>query len=212
MRNREEQSRSVDRLFERQQIIGHAQCLRGSHARVAPGEYIFHFAQQKFLKGLSDVCRPRQGQILLGESAKSLGHSRLFRQPASVPVQVFCFAVGQRRAFARPHQIVVFEQRRIDVVKVFQLIEHQRRVRQHVHAPAAHFVEGLRAFAGVEQLDLDPQILGHLLQQVGTGADQMFGVLRVLPQVRRRVRATGDDQALALAGSRSHPRQQDQSQ
>ena len=127
-------------------------------------------------------------------------------------VKVLRFVVDQRRVFAGPDQVIVFQQRWMNVIQSFQLTDRQWRIGQHVHAPAAHFVQGLGAFAGVKQFDLDPQLPRHLLQQVGTGADQVLGVLRVLPQVRRRIRAAGHHQALAFARGDGQRRQQRQPQ
>jgi hypothetical protein len=84
------------------------------HARVATGEYKFHFTQQQFLKGLGQVCCPGEGQILLGKVPKAEVIRDFSDNAAAVTVQVFGFAVDQRRAFARPDQIIVFQQRRIE--------------------------------------------------------------------------------------------------
>ncbi|MNE39282.1 hypothetical protein D3C80_1332270 [compost metagenome] len=127
-------------------------------------------------------------------------------------VQICGFVVDQCRILARPDQVVVFQQGRMDVIQGFQLTDGQRRVRQHVHASAAHFVQGLGAFAGIQQFDLEPQLPRHLLQQIGTGTDQVFGILRVLPQVRRRIGAAGDHQAFAFTCGERQRRQQRQSQ
>ncbi|MNT11950.1 hypothetical protein D3C72_1468570 [compost metagenome] len=207
MGNRQVQARFVDRLRARDQVSGHAQCLRGRHARVTPCQYKLDLAQQQFLKGLGQVGRAREGQLLSGKGAELRGHSGLFRHGTGMAVQVLCFVVDQCRVLASPDQVVVFQQGWMDVVQGLQLADGQRRVRQHVHAPAAHFVQGLGAFAGIKQFDLEPQLPRHLLQQIGAGTDQVFGIVRVLPQVRRCVRAAGYHKALAFACSDRQRRQ-----
>ncbi|MCY1437735.1 hypothetical protein D9M71_539100 [compost metagenome] len=100
---------------------------------------------------------------------------------------------------ARPHQVLVELQRRVDVVQCGQLLDLHGGVQQQVHAPAAHFFQRLVAAAGAQHLYLHAQLASHLAQQVDVGADQVFRVLRVLPRIGRRIGAAGCHQALALA-------------
>ncbi|MNF69937.1 hypothetical protein D3C84_518340 [compost metagenome] len=212
MGNRQVQARLVDRLQASDQVIGHAQCLRHCHTRVAPGQDEFHLTQKQFLKGLGQVGCTDEGQLLLGESGESRGQSRLFRHGTGMTVQILCLVVDQRGILAGPDQVIVFQQRGMNVVQRFQFVNRQRRVRQHVHAPAAHFVQGLGAFTCVKQFDFDSQLPRHVPQQISTGTDQVPGVLWVLPQIRWRIRATGHHQALTLSRGDRQRRQQCQSQ
>ncbi|MNI68299.1 hypothetical protein D3C73_1239830 [compost metagenome] len=96
MGNRQEQSGFVDRVLARDQVVGHAQGLRHCNAGIAPCQDKFHLAQKQFLKGLGEVWRTREGQLLLGYSAEFRGQSRLFRQSAGMTVQVLDVVVDQR--------------------------------------------------------------------------------------------------------------------
>ncbi|MNC65576.1 hypothetical protein D3C75_1158790 [compost metagenome] len=88
----------------------------------------------------------------------------------------------------------------MNVIQHFQPGDGQRSVGEQVHAATAHFVQRLGALAGIQQFDLDPQFLRDVRQQVGTGANQVFGVLRVLPEIGRCIRAAGGDQSFTFAG------------
>ncbi|MNN28906.1 hypothetical protein D3C81_1424890 [compost metagenome] len=163
MGKRQKQPRLVDRLRTGDQVIGHAQCLRHCHTRVTSGEDKFHFTQEQFLKGLGEIGCTGEGQLLLGKCAECRGQSRLFRQSAGMAVQILYVVVDQWRVFTGPDQVIVFQQRRMNVVEGLQLTDRQAGVGQHVHAPIAHLVQGLGAFTGVKQFDLQPQLPRHLL-------------------------------------------------
>nr|BFE95338.1 hypothetical protein GCM10020185_58740 [Pseudomonas brassicacearum subsp. brassicacearum] len=88
----------------------------------------------------------------------------------------------------------------MNVIQHFKPGNGQWRVGEQVHASTAHFVQRLGALAGIQQFDLDPQFLPDLRQQVGAGANQVLGVLRVLPEIGWCIRAAGGDQSFTFAG------------
>ncbi|MNN38854.1 hypothetical protein D3C81_1528680 [compost metagenome] len=90
---------------------------------------------------------------------------------------------------------------RMDEVELLETRRRQVAAGQQIDPPVQRI--GLRAgaLAGVDHLDLHAQRLAQLLEQVGTGADQLLRVLRIPPEIGWLVRIAGRHQALALAGS-----------
>ncbi|MNP12938.1 hypothetical protein D3C76_1051950 [compost metagenome] len=143
-----------------------------------------------------------------GKGFKGGGQTCTLGQAALVVGQIRRAIEGQLSVMTGPDQVFVQLQRWVDIVQRRQLPDLQRGIEQQVHTPAANLLKGLVAPTGTQHVHLDPQLAGHLLQQLDIGANQVLWVLRVLPGVGRRIRAAGRHQALALACCHCRRRQQ----
>ncbi len=85
----------------------------------------------------------------------------------------------------------------MDVVHHTQARHRQESTGEQIDAAAPGFFLSAGPGAGVNHLDLQSQLFAEMLQQFGIGTDQLAGVGRVTPQIRRILRIAGGHQFLA---------------
>ncbi|MNF89626.1 hypothetical protein D3C84_721580 [compost metagenome] len=119
--------------------------------------------------------------------------------------QVFPAAVGEGLVALDPDYALGFEEGWMDVVHGLQARQGEEGAGDQVDPAGTHLILGTGPGAGVEDLHLQAQFLGDLLEQVGVGAYQLLGVLRVAPEVRRILGIAGRHQPLALPGGMPQP-------
>ncbi len=83
---------------------------------------------------------------------------------------------------------------------------------QQIDPTGAHLFLGSRPRPAVNHFDIQPQLLAQVLEQVSIGTDQLLGVLRVAPQVRRvfRIAGRGEPSACIIRYRSQGQRQQAQ--
>ncbi|MNG11443.1 hypothetical protein D3C84_949880 [compost metagenome] len=119
--------------------------------------------------------------------------------------QVVPARIGEGLVALDPDYALGFEEGRVDVVHGLQARQGEEGPGDQVDPAGAHLVLGAGPGAGVEDLHFQAQLLGDLLEQVGVGAYQMLGVLRVAPEIRGILGVAGGHQPLALPGGLPQP-------
>ncbi|MDT4872365.1 hypothetical protein FQZ97_1075430 [compost metagenome] len=119
--------------------------------------------------------------------------------------QVVPAAVGEGLVALDPDHALGLEEGGMDVIHGLQTRQGQEGAGDQVDPASAHLVLGAGPGAGVENFHLQSQLLANLLEQVGVGAYQLRGILRVAPEIGGILGIAGGHQALALPGGMPQP-------
>ncbi|MCY1415842.1 hypothetical protein D9M71_313380 [compost metagenome] len=189
-----------NRRFQGEQIVSHAQGVGQHQAGVALVEHVVGALQQKLLVGLGQAGDFLELEVFPGETVEAFAEAVLHQGAAGVAAQVIPTAVGECLVALHPDNALGFKEGRMHVVHGFQARKSEEGPGNQIDPAGADFILGAGPGTGVEDVHLQSEFFGDLLEQVGVGAYQLLGVLRVAPEVGRVLGIAGGHQALALPG------------
>ncbi|MNN25009.1 hypothetical protein D3C81_1384620 [compost metagenome] len=138
-----------------------------------------------------------EGEVGLGVFIELLAMAVADQGAALAALEVGPLPVGKDIVPAHPYYARGVQEWRGDKVHLLPAGLGQKIPGHQVNPPGAHFLLRTRPRPNVNKVDVQPQLLAQVLEQVGVGTDQLLRVLRVAPQVRGVFRVAGRGQPSA---------------